>query len=100
MVHRDVKEVRKFMIEHSKVTLVLKGLTLGTLQVVQWLRLHSQCWGPRFDPSLGNWIPHIVTKSSHAATKTPHSQIHTYFYQGNHFMSASKVENALLFDCV
>ena len=27
------------MTDHSKVTLVLKGLTLGTLLVVQWLRL-------------------------------------------------------------
>ena len=28
-----------------------------------------------FDPWSGNWIPHISTKSSHAVTKTQHSQI-------------------------
>ena len=57
MVHRDVKEVRKFMIEHSKVTLVLKGLTLGTLLVVQWLRLCT--------PNVGGpgSIPHQGTGS-------------------------------------
>ena len=49
MVHHDVREVRKFMTDHRKVTLVLKGLSLGTLLVVQWLRL----WTPNIgDPGL------------------------------------------------
>ena len=39
--------------------------------MVQGLRLCSQCRGPRFDPWLGNWIPH-------AATKTQHSQINKH----------------------
>ena len=43
----------------------------GTSLVVQGLRLCSQCRGPRFDPWLGNWIPH-------AATKTQHSQINKH----------------------
>ena len=29
---------------------------------VQWLRLHSQCWGPRFNPWSGNKISHAATK--------------------------------------
>ena len=37
--------------------------------------LRSQCRGPRFDPWLGNQIPHAATKDSRAATniKTPHA---------------------------
>ena len=27
--------------------------------------------GPRFDPWLGNWIPHAATKSLHATVKDP-----------------------------
>ena len=44
----------------------------GISLVVQWLRLcSSNGREPRFDPWSGNYIPHAVTKSSHAATKDP-----------------------------
>ena len=33
---------------------------------VQWLRLHSQCWGPRFNPWSGNKISHAATKKKKA----------------------------------
>ena len=33
--------------------------------------LHSQCWGPGFNPWSGKEIPHAATKSSHAPTKDP-----------------------------
>ena len=33
--------------------------------------LHSQHRGPGVDPWLGDWIPHVATESSHAATKDP-----------------------------
>ena len=42
---------------------------MGTSLVVQRLRLHSQCRGPRFDPWLGNWILPAATKILHAAMK-------------------------------
>ena len=35
----------------------------GTCPVVQWLRLCSQCWRPRFDPWSGNKIPQGATKT-------------------------------------
>ena len=40
---------------------------------------HSLCRGPGFDPWLGNWIPHAITKSFHAATinKIPHAAMKT-----------------------
>ena len=42
------------MTDHSKVTLVLKGLTLGTLLVVQWLRLCTpNIGGPGLIPDQG-----------------------------------------------
>ena len=50
--------------------------------------LRFQCKGPRFDPWLGNWIPHATAKSLHAATKTWHSQINNLKFlkdQGNGF---------------
>lgn len=31
-----------------------------------WL---SQCWGTRFDPWSGNWIPHATAKALHGTTK-------------------------------
>ena len=31
----------------------------------------SQCRGPRFNPWLGNWIPHATTKSLHPTAKDP-----------------------------
>ena len=46
-----------------------------TFLVVQWLRLCSQCRGPRFDPWSGNWIPHAAVKISCAATNIWYSQI-------------------------
>ena len=39
--------------------------------VVQWLRLYSQCRGPRIDPWSWSQIPHAATKSSHAISKDP-----------------------------
>ena len=45
-------------------------ISVGTSPVVQWLRLCSQCRGRRFHPWSGNQIPHAMTKSSHAMTKT------------------------------
>ena len=35
----------------------------------------SQCRGTEFDPWSENEIPHATIKSSHATTKTQHSQI-------------------------
>ena len=36
------------------------------------------CKGPRFNPWLGNWIPHAPIKSSHAATKTEDPECHNW----------------------
>ena len=38
----------------------------GPMAKIPW----SQCRGPGFDSWSENWIPHAVTKSSHAATKS------------------------------
>ena len=37
---------------------------------------------PGFNPCSGNYISYAATKSSHATTKTPYSQINTYFFNG------------------
>ena len=42
----------------------------GTSLVVRWLRLHSQCRGPGFDPWSGNQIPYGTTKTSAAKQVT------------------------------
>ena len=44
------------------LSIPFKMVTVGTSLVVQWLRLHSQCRGPRFDPQSGNQIPHCCNQ--------------------------------------
>ena len=72
----------------SQFNVSLKKRGLGTSMVVQWLRLCSQCRGPRFDPWSDNQILHATAKKSHmlqrlqkiphVATKPWHSQIQKY----------------------
>ena len=69
----------------SQFNVSLKKRGLGTSLVVQWLRLCSQCRGPRFDPWSDNQILHATAKKSHmlqrlqkiprVATKPWHNQI-------------------------
>ena len=59
--------------------------------------LRSQCRGPGFNPWSGNLIPYAATKSSHAATKTWHSQIDKYFLKKEEdFWWALKLEKQAL----
>ena len=51
-------------------------LRWGTSLVVQWLRLRSQCRGPRFHPWLGNQIPHATTRDHVCDNWGPFKQIH------------------------
>ena len=56
-------EIRSF---HCDLILIINIIRAGLPLVVQWLRLHSQCRGPGFDPWSGNQIPHGTTKTSAA----------------------------------
>ena len=51
-------------------------MSSGISLVVQWLRLLApNAEGLGLIPRQGSHIPHATTKSSHAATKIPQSQI-------------------------
>ena len=78
MVHRDVREVRKFMTDHRKVTLVLKGLSLGTLLVVQWLRLCTPNIGdPGLIPDQGTGS-HMMELRARMLQPRPSTAKHTH----------------------